>query len=204
MDALGMIETRGLVGLIEAADAMVKAARVQLVSYEQIGGGYVTALVRGDVAACKAATDAGRRRCAARGWRARGRPCHSSPPSGPGSRVPPEPQVSSSAHLSWVKPCSSVSPGPRAPARPAASLRNAPEDRLPGTETYMELAKVIGQVVSTVRCPGLPYNSLLLVDLLNEKGESIGRSQVAADPIGAGEGEWVIVSRGSSASTDCP
>ena len=55
MDALGMIETRGLVGLIEAADAMVKAARVQLVSYEQIGGGYVTALVRGDVAACKAA-----------------------------------------------------------------------------------------------------------------------------------------------------
>ena len=57
MDALGMIETRGLVGLIEAADAMVKAARVQLVSYEQIGGGYVTALVRGDVA--KAATDAG-------------------------------------------------------------------------------------------------------------------------------------------------
>ena len=54
MDALGMIETKGLVGLIEAADAMVKAARVQLVSYEQIGGGYVTALVRGDVAACKA------------------------------------------------------------------------------------------------------------------------------------------------------
>ena len=59
MGALGMIETKGLVGLIEAADAMVKAARVELVSYEQIGGGYVTAMVRGDVAACKAATDAG-------------------------------------------------------------------------------------------------------------------------------------------------
>ena len=59
MDALGLIETRGLVGLIEASDAMVKAARVKLVSYEQIGGGYVTAMVRGDVAACKAATDAG-------------------------------------------------------------------------------------------------------------------------------------------------
>ena len=82
MDALGMIETRGLVGLIEAADAMVKAARVQLVSYEQIGGGYVTALVRGDVAACKSRYRRRRRRCAARGWRARGRPCHSSPPSG--------------------------------------------------------------------------------------------------------------------------
>jgi microcompartment protein CcmL/EutN len=59
MDALGMIETRGLVALIEASDAMAKAARVQLVGYKQIGAGLVTALVRGDVAACKAATDAG-------------------------------------------------------------------------------------------------------------------------------------------------
>jgi ethanolamine utilization protein EutM len=59
MDALGMIETRGLTALIEGADAMVKAARVELVGYQQIGGGLVTALVRGDVAACKAATDAG-------------------------------------------------------------------------------------------------------------------------------------------------
>ncbi len=58
-DALGMIETKGLTALIEAADAMAKAARVQLVGYQQVGGGYVTALVRGDVAACKAATDAG-------------------------------------------------------------------------------------------------------------------------------------------------
>ena len=59
MEALGMIETKGLVALIEAADAMVKAAKVTLVAYEKIGGGYVTAMVRGDVAACKAATDAG-------------------------------------------------------------------------------------------------------------------------------------------------
>ena len=59
MDALGMIETKGLTALIEAADAMTKAARVQLVGFERIGAGYVTALVRGDVAACKAATDAG-------------------------------------------------------------------------------------------------------------------------------------------------
>ncbi|MDJ0780860.1 MAG: ethanolamine utilization microcompartment protein EutM [Desulfosarcinaceae bacterium] len=59
MDALGMIETKGMIALIEAADAMVKAARVQLVGYQQIGAGMVTALVRGDVAACKAATDAG-------------------------------------------------------------------------------------------------------------------------------------------------
>ncbi|GHK57610.1 detox protein [Klebsiella pneumoniae] len=58
MEALGMIETRGLVALIEASDAMVKAARVKLVGVKQIGGP-VTAMVRGDVAACKAATDAG-------------------------------------------------------------------------------------------------------------------------------------------------
>ena len=49
-EALGMIETKGLVGLVEAADAMVKAAKVELVGYEKIGSGYVTALVRGDVA----------------------------------------------------------------------------------------------------------------------------------------------------------
>lgn len=60
-DALGMIETRGFVGMVEASDAMVKAAKVELVSYEKIGGGYVTAVVRGDVAAVKAATDAGAR-----------------------------------------------------------------------------------------------------------------------------------------------
>lgn len=58
-DALGMIETKGLTALIEAADAMVKAARVELVGYRQIGAGLVTVMVRGDVAACKAATDAG-------------------------------------------------------------------------------------------------------------------------------------------------
>ena len=59
MEALGMIETKGLVALIEASDAMVKAAKVKLVGYEKVGGAYVTALIRGDVAACKAATDAG-------------------------------------------------------------------------------------------------------------------------------------------------
>src|SRR2546430_10409224 len=60
-DALGLIETKGFVGMVEAADAMVKAAKVELVGYEKIGGGYVTAIVRGDVAAVKAATEAGAR-----------------------------------------------------------------------------------------------------------------------------------------------
>jgi ethanolamine utilization protein EutM len=58
-EALGIIETKGLIALIEASDAMVKAAKVVLVGYKQIGAGYVSAMVRGDVAACKAATDAG-------------------------------------------------------------------------------------------------------------------------------------------------
>jgi ethanolamine utilization protein EutM len=57
--ALGLIETKGLVGAIEAADAMVKAANVILLGREQIGGGLVTVMVRGDVGAVKAATDAG-------------------------------------------------------------------------------------------------------------------------------------------------
>jgi microcompartment protein CcmL/EutN len=59
LEALGMVETRGLVASIEAADAMVKAANVVLVGKEYIGAGYVTVLVRGDVGAVKAATDAG-------------------------------------------------------------------------------------------------------------------------------------------------
>src|SRR6185503_2845908 len=58
-DALGMIEVKGFVGVVEAADAMVKAAKVELVGYEKTGGGYVTAGIRGDVAAVKAAVDAG-------------------------------------------------------------------------------------------------------------------------------------------------
>lgn len=57
--ALGLIETKGLVGAIEAADAMVKAAKVTLIGKEKVGGGFVTVMVRGEVGAVKAATDAG-------------------------------------------------------------------------------------------------------------------------------------------------
>ena len=58
-EALGLLETRSFAAMVEGADAMVKAAKVELVSYEKTGGGYVTAVIRGDVAAVKAATDAG-------------------------------------------------------------------------------------------------------------------------------------------------
>ena len=60
-EALGMIETRGFAAMVEAADAMAKAAKVDLVGFERTGGGYVTAIVRGDVAACRAAVDSGQR-----------------------------------------------------------------------------------------------------------------------------------------------
>lgn len=60
-EALGMIECKSFAALVEASDAMVKAAKVELVGYEKTGGGFVTAVVRGDVAAVKAATDAGSR-----------------------------------------------------------------------------------------------------------------------------------------------
>lgn len=60
-EALGMIETKGFAAMVEASDAMVKAARVELVGYEKTGGGFVTAVVRGDVAAVKAAVEAGQR-----------------------------------------------------------------------------------------------------------------------------------------------
>ncbi len=59
LEALGMVETKGFVGAVEAADAMVKAANVELIGKEYIGAGYVTIFVRGDVGAVKAATDAG-------------------------------------------------------------------------------------------------------------------------------------------------
>ncbi len=59
IEALGMIETRGFTAMVEASDAMVKAAQVELIGYEQIGGGFVTTIVRGDVAAVRAAVDAG-------------------------------------------------------------------------------------------------------------------------------------------------
>src|SRR5580765_5097881 len=60
LQALGLLETRSFAAMVEGADAMVKAAKVTLVSYEKTGGGYTTAVIRGDVAAVKAATDAGR------------------------------------------------------------------------------------------------------------------------------------------------
>lgn len=67
----------------------------------------------------------------------------------------------------------------------------------------MEIGRIAGQVVSTVRAKDLPYNALLMVDLLDRQGEPTGKMEVALDVIGAGEGEWVILVRGSSARNIC-
>ncbi len=77
-NALGLVETKGLVGAIEAADAMVKSANVQLVGYEKIGSGLITVMVRGDVGAVKAAVDAG---SAAASTVGEVKSCHSSAPT---------------------------------------------------------------------------------------------------------------------------
>ena len=67
----------------------------------------------------------------------------------------------------------------------------------------MEIGRISGQVVSTVRAKELPYNALLMVDLLDKQGEPTGKMEVAIDVIGAGEGELVILVRGSSARNIC-
>lgn len=68
----------------------------------------------------------------------------------------------------------------------------------------MELAVVIGQVVSTVKCPGIHKERLLMVDFVDAKGKPRGEPHVAADSIGAGDGEWVLVTQGSSARRASP
>jgi ethanolamine utilization protein EutN len=68
----------------------------------------------------------------------------------------------------------------------------------------MELAVVIGQVVSTVKCPGIHIERLLLVDFVDAQGKPRGQPHVAADSIGAGDGEWVLVTQGSSARRTTP
>lgn len=68
----------------------------------------------------------------------------------------------------------------------------------------MELAVVIGQVVSTVKCPGIHKERLLLVDFIDAQGKPRGEPHVAADSIGAGDGEWVLITQGSSARRASP
>ena len=168
-DALGMIETKGFVGMVEAADAMVKAAKVELVGYEKIGGGYVTAIVRGDVAAVKAATEAGARG-AERVGELVSRARHSAPARQhrPGAAARPR------------------RPG-RRPSRQARTSRDAARQGRRDGGRHPQGAELEGlQAPACVR--GLDLDGKPTVHLV-----------VAVDAVGAGVGEVVLYASGSSA-----
>ena len=183
-EALGMIETRGFAAMVEAADAMVKAAKVELVSYEKIGGGYVIAVIRGDVAAVKAAVEAG----------------YAPPPRS----AKWWPRTSSRARTpTWISPCHSAA-RKRPAARPARTddpsrVATASRRPRPGSEEAMLLGRVAGTVVSSRKEPLIEGWKLLLVRQLDADNHDAGGYVVAADAVGAGVGEVVLYASGSSA-----
>ena len=181
-EALGMIETRGLVAMIEASDAMVKAAKVTLVGWEKIGSGYVTALVRGDVAAVKAATDAG----AAAARRV-------------GELVAVH-VIPAPASVAWKICCRSAS-------LPRLSLRTnrARRERFPLRGVLMILGRIVGTVVSTRKDPRLEGSKLLIVKPISPEGTDEAGYMVAVDTVDAGFREKVLVVSGSAArlAADC-
>ena len=170
-EALGMIETRGLVAMIEAADAMVKAAKVNLVGWEKIGSGYVTAMVRGDVAAVRAATDAG-----AAAARSVGELIS--------VHVIPRPHQSLEDILPIGK-SQAQSAGKSKPACRGAQV--------------MILARVVGTVVATRKDPRLEGKKLLILKPVSPEGKDEAGYVVAVDTVGAGYRERVIAVSGSSA-----
>ena len=178
-EALGMVETKGLVAMIEAADAMVKAAKVTLVGWEKIGAGYVTAIVRGDVAAVKAATDAGAAAARRVGELV-------------SVHVIPRPH----ANLEDALPI-----GKATSRRPKACTR--------GRARPMLLAKIVGTVVATRKDPRLVSSKLLVARPIDPRGKAEGNYLVAVDTVDAGVGETVLIVSGSSARMaaglkDCP
>ena len=145
--ALGMIETRGLIGAVEAADAMVKAADVHLIGKQQIGSGLVTVMVRGDVGAVKAAVDAGATAAKRVGELY-------------GTHVIPYP-----------------------------------------AEARMKLARVVGNVVSTVKDACYTGQKLMIIDYIDENGSLTGNQAIAFDVADAGIGDTVLVNvEGGSAN----
>ena len=169
-DALGMIETKGFVGMVEAADAMVKAAKVELVGYEKTGGGYVTAIVRGDVAAVKAATEAGQRAAERVGELV-------------SVHVIPRP------HANIDRCCRSAATGEAERRRPAQV----------GPAAMRRSARSSARVVATRKEPTLEGLKLLVVRACDVDGKPTGGIVVAVDAVGAGVGEVVLYASGSSA-----
>ncbi|EBU2522856.1 ethanolamine utilization microcompartment protein EutN [Salmonella enterica] len=197
MEALGMIETRGLVALIEASDAMVKAARVKLVGVKQIGGGLCTAMVRGDVAACKAATDAGAAAAQRIGELVS---VHVIPrPHGDLEEVFPISFKGAATFDGRPDKTRSVAIRHECAPLPDSAQIQGLRPNGQSMETDMKLAVVTGQIVCTVRHQGLAHDKLLMVEMIDAQGNPDGQCAVAIDSIGAGTGEWVLLVSGSSA-----
>lgn len=197
MEALGMIETRGLVALIEASDAMVKAARVKLVGVKQIGGGLCTAMVRGDVAACKAATDAGAAAAQRIGELVS---VHVIPrPHGDLEEVFPISFKGAATFDGRPDKTRSVAIQHECAPLPDSAQIQGLRPNGQSMEADMKLAVVTGQIVCTVRHQGLAHDKLLMVEMIDAQGNPDGQCAVAIDSIGAGTGEWVLLVSGSSA-----
>ncbi|HAD5692255.1 TPA_asm: ethanolamine utilization microcompartment protein EutN [Salmonella enterica subsp. enterica serovar Typhi str. CT18] len=196
MEALGMIETRGLVALIEASDAMVKAARVKLVGVKQIGGGLCTAMVRGDVAACKAATDAGAAAAQRIGELVS---VHVIPrPHGDLEEVFPISFKGAATFDGRPDKTRSVAIRHECAPLPDSAQIQGLRPNGQSMEADMKLAVVTGQIVCTVRHQGLAHDKLLMVEMIDAQGNPDGQCAVAIDSIGAGTGEWVLLVSGSS------
>lgn len=197
MEALGMIETRGLVALIEASDAMVKAARVKLVGVKQIGGGLCTAMVRGDVEACKAATDAGAAAAQRIGELVS---VHVIPrPHGDLEEVFPISFKGAATFDGRPDKTRSVAIRHECAPLPDSAQIQGLRPNGQSMEADMKLAVVTGQIVCTVRHQGLAHDKLLMVEMIDAQGNPDGQCAVAIDSIGAGTGEWVLLVSGSSA-----
>ncbi len=193
-EALGMIETKGLVAMIEAADAMVKAAKVTLVGWEKIGAGYVTAIVRGDVAAVKAATDAGAAAARRVGELV-------------SVHVIPRPH----ANLEDALPIGKATAGPKRSAGAGGKRYsfNTGSSQLSQVARRMILARVVGTVVATRKDPRLVSNKLMVARPMDPHGKAEGSYLIAVDTVDAGVGETVLIVSGSSARMaagmkDCP
>ncbi len=170
-EAIGMIETKGLVALVQATDAMLKAASVRFVGWNKVGSGLCSVYVNGDVGSVRAAVDAG-----ANAGRARRRSCQRAR-----NRAPAQQSRRRVAEI----------------VAGIASLR-----ALAREVTLMFIAKVIGNVVSTQKIAKFRGMKLLLIQpYISREGklQVSGSSVVAVDSVGAGEGECVLFTQGSSA-----
>ena len=182
-EAIGMIETKGLVALVQATDAMLKAASVRFVGWNKVGSGLCSVFVTGDVGSVRAAVDAG-----ASAGRAAGEVV-----SVHVIARPQQPSRQRAAEIVFDNPLE---------ASLSELTRHDQRSRDGDARTVMFIAKVIGNVVSTQKIAKFRGMKLLLIQpYISREGklQVSGSSVVAVDSVGAGEGECVLFTQGSSA-----